>query len=104
MLRGDDKPCPDTPTRIAHHSSTRRDSPSNPSPPKATTFTPPTPGSSGAVVLDKDSPYIKAPHLVRAEDNRMFKSLKFVITGADSAPALLDDDKGGGKALYALLG
>ena len=53
MLRGDDKPCPDTPARIAQFNAARRALD-----PKAAIFTPPDPKDPGYVVLDKDSPYV----------------------------------------------
>ena len=86
-VRSNRKPCPDTATRITQFEDRAALA--------GKTFTAPkTP------TIPLGSQYVAAQHEIRNEDNRMHKSLAFIVEGTYAYDGLVEISKGSGRSLW----
>ena len=86
-VRSNRKPCPDTATRITQFEDRAVLA--------GKTFTAPkTP------TIPLGSQYVTAQHEIRNEDNRMHKSLAFILEGTYEYDGLVEISKGSGRSLW----
>ena len=84
-------PVPSTAVRLARHSARLVAS-------GGSAYTPP-----AATAFGPGSQYVKAEHEVKAEDNKLHKSLYHVISGSYMCDSLVENANGSGRALYEAL-